>query len=515
MSARSRELDALAMSTPSLLATAEADLTSELVGIPVALLLLVAAYLLLPRAERYRTRQGAYLLAVSLVCGVGHQLLPAEATVRRLLLFAATFCLLASMGRSGVILFVHLLFERRTARPSPRIFRDLSTGLVYLLVALVAMRSIGVEPGSILTTSALLTAVVGLALQDTLGNLVSGLALQMQRPFDVGDWIELDGTHAGQVTEVTWRATSLTTVDRVELILPNSMLAKAPIRNYSRPSKVSRRHVSVGVTYAAAPSDVRAVLSAAAAGVPGVLAEPAPFARTRALGDSAILYDVLFFIDDFARALDIDGEVTDRVQYALARRGFDIPFPTRALVLAAAPASGERREGEKARTHAAVAALELLRPLPDDARAVLVERAALRRYGPGELVVRKGEPSREMFVVERGSLAVEIPRDNGAPAAEVAQLGPGDCFGEMGLLTGEPRSATVRAKTLCDLVAIDYDAFHDVLASHPEVVERMGALLAVRQAGLQAAAAPDDRGPPTDERRRRLISQIRTFFKLV
>jgi small-conductance mechanosensitive channel/CRP-like cAMP-binding protein len=502
------------MSAGSLLTAAEADLTSEMVGVPLALLLAAAAYLLLPRSERYRARQGAILLALSLVCGAGRLLLPAEASVSRPLLFGATFFLLASMGRSLVLLFVHLLFERRTARPSPRIFRDLSTGIVYLLVALVALRAIGVEPGSILTTSALLTAVVGLALQDTLGNLVSGLALQMQRPFDVGDWIELDGSHAGQVTEVTWRATSLMTLDRVELILPNSVLAKAPIRNYSRPSRVSRRHVSVSVTYAAAPSEVRAVLAAAAAGVAGVLPEPAPFARTRALGDSAIVYDVLFFIDDFARALDVDGEVADRVYHALSRRGFDIPFPTRAIVLAPAQASDERREREQARTRAVMAALELLRPLPDDARAVLVERASLRRYGPGEPVVRKGEPSREMFVVERGTLAVEVPRDNGAPA-EVALLGPGECFGEMGLLTGESRSATVRAKTLCDLVSIDHDAFHDVLASHPEVVERISALLAVRQAGLEAAATPYDRSPPTDERRRRLISQIRSFFKLV
>jgi small-conductance mechanosensitive channel/CRP-like cAMP-binding protein len=497
----------------SLLTAAEADVTNEIVGVPLAVLLVAAAYLLLPRQERYRARQGAVLLALSLVCGAARLLLPAEAAVRRPLLFCGTFFLLASMGRSAVLLLVHLLLERRTARPSPRIFRDLSTGLVYLLVALVAMRAIGVEPGSILTTSALLTAVVGLALQDTLGNLVSGLALQMQRPFDVGDWIELDGAQAGQVTEVTWRATSIMTLDRVELILPNSVLAKAPIRNYSRPSKVSRRHVSVGVTYDAAPSEVRAALAAAAAGVPGVLVEPAPSARTRALGDSAILYEVLFFIDDFARAIDIEGEVTDRVYHALARRGYDIPFPTRSIILAPAAASAERRERALARTHAVMAALELLRPLPEDARAMLVERASLRRYGPGEPVVRKGEPSGEMFIVERGSLAVEIPR-NGA-AAEVAQLGPGECFGEMGLLTGEARSATVRAKTLCDLVAIDHDAFHEVLASHPEIVERMGALLAARQAGLEAAATTGDRVPPTDERKRRVISQIRSFFKLV
>jgi small-conductance mechanosensitive channel/CRP-like cAMP-binding protein len=489
------------------------DLTSELVGIPLAFILVVLAFLLLPRTERRRARQGALLFAFSLMCGTARLLFRADAAVRKPLLFAATFFLLASMGRSLVVLLVYVLLERRTARPSPRIFRDLSTGIVYLLVALVAMHAIGVEPGSILTTSALLTAVVGLALQDTLGNLVSGLALQMQRPFDVGDWVEIDTSHAGQVTEVTWRATSIRTLDHVEVILPNAMLAKAAIRNYSRPTKVSRRRVPVGVTYGASPDEVKAILASAATDVPGVLADPAPRARTRTFGDSAINYEVLFFTDDFGHAIDIDGAVSDRIYHALARHGIEIPYPTRSLMMAPIPSPAERREADRARIGTAMAALELLQPLPDDARGELRDRASLRRYGGGEIVVRKGEPSREMFIVERGQLAVEVPREGGPPV-EVAQLGSGQCFGEMGLLTGEVRSASVRAKTQSDLVVVDHDAFHDVLAKHPEVVDRMGGLLAARQAGLDAAAV-EERGPPTEERKRRLISQIRGFFRLV
>jgi CRP-like cAMP-binding protein len=138
----------------------------------------------------------------------------------------------------------------------------------------------------------------------------------------------------------------------------------------------------------------------------------------------------------------------------------------------------------------------------------------VRVYGPGEAIVRKGDPSYELFVIERGSVAVEVPRDNGG-AAEVAQLGAGQSFGEMGLLTGEPRAATVRAKTLCRLVVVDHEAFHDVLASHPEAVERLGVLLATRQAELEAAANRTGRAPAVEERSRRLISQIREFFKLV
>jgi small-conductance mechanosensitive channel len=193
-----------------------------------------------------------------------------------------------------------------------------STTVVYLFVALVALRSIDVEPGSILTTSALLTAVAGLAMQDTLGNLVSGLALQMQRPFDVGDWIEVEGSqHAGRVMEVTWRATTVMTADHVEVSLPNAMLARAAIRNHSRPSATTRRRAVVAVPYGVDPAEVHAALLRAADGIPGVLTSPPPLARTRSLADSQIEYELLYFIDDFGEAARIDGTVLDRVYDSL------------------------------------------------------------------------------------------------------------------------------------------------------------------------------------------------------
>jgi small-conductance mechanosensitive channel/CRP-like cAMP-binding protein len=490
------------------------DFSSEMVGLPVAVVLLVLAVALLPPGQRRRARQGAALLATSVVLGGLHLVFPQDAAAERALLFAATFCLLASMGRSLVLIVLDIAIERRTARTTPRIFRDLSTGVTYLLVGLVALRSVGVEPGSILTTSALLTAVVGLAMQDTLGNLVSGLALQLQPPFDVGDWIEVEsGGHAGRVTEITWRATSVMTLDHVEVILPNATLAKAAVRNYSRPSTVSRRRVTVGVSYDVPPADIHAALVAAASDVPGVLAAPAPFVRTQKFADSAIEYDLLFFIDDFGLALRIDSAVRDRVYYELARRSIEIPFPIR-QIRSVSPVDVRSTENDlRPRRAAAIAAVEFARPLPEDARALLADRAALKIYGPGEAIVRQGDPSRELFIVERGLVGVELPRDGGR-FAEVAQLGPGQSFGEMGLLTGEKRSATVRAKTLCHLVVVDHDAFHDVLASHPEVVERMGGLLAARQAELDAAVNVAGRTQRVEDRSRRLISQIRDFFKL-
>src|SRR2546421_582971 len=129
------------------------------------------------------------------------------------------------------LLAVDVIFNRQTHRAPPRIFRDVTQAVVYVIVLMLTLRAVGVEPSSLLTTSALLTAVVGLALQDTLGNMVSGLALQMQRPFQVGDWIQFDPDERqiGKVTEVNWRATTVVTNDLIEVIVPNAHLAKAAI----------------------------------------------------------------------------------------------------------------------------------------------------------------------------------------------------------------------------------------------------------------------------------------------
>jgi small-conductance mechanosensitive channel/CRP-like cAMP-binding protein len=485
-----------------------------LLGIAGAALLAIVAGALLPRGQRVRARQGAVLLVVAILCFAVERTMFVEEPAPRGLVFASTFFLLASIGRSLVVLLIEVRAARRTARPVPRIFRDLSTAAAYLAVALLALRAIDVEPGSILTTSALLTAVVGLAMQDTLGNLVSGLALQLQRPFDVGDWVEIDGgQQAGRIAEVTWRATTIMTVDHVEVILPNAGLAKASIRNYSRPSPVARRRVIVTASPASAPAIVHDVLIRSVAEVLGVLTSPQPSARTRSFGESAIEYEVLFFIDDFERALVIEGAVRDRIYYGFARNGIEMPFPTRTLVMSPPDVAARREATLRRRCAAAMGWVPLLQPLPPDAREVLVARASLKTYGPGEAVVRKGEASLELFLVERGTVAVELPR-NGDGAAELARLGPGQCFGEMGLLTGEPRAATVRAVTLCDLVVIDRDSFHQVLGAHPEVVDGLGNLLARRQAEISVARAAET-PQIVAERSRRLISQIREFFKLV
>ena len=488
----------------------------DVVGGVAAIVLLVLARLLLRREDRSRTKAAAIYLLLAVVLGAVGVLVPSGSELGKTLDFLARFFVLASCGRSLVLLAIDIAFGRKTERAPPRIFRDLTQAVVYVLVLLLTLHASGVEPGSILTTSALLTAVLGLALQDTIGNLVSGLALQMQRPFEVGDWIQLeqDPARTGQVTEVNWRATVVMTSDLVELIVPNGMLAKAPIRNYSRPSRISRRSVTVTCAANVPPLRVKEALTKAIAGTPGVVEEPAPWSQTRAFGDNGVEYALWYFIDDFAAREKTDGLVRDRVWYALERARIAVPFPTRTVHMHTVTEESLERSRVRDLEHrdAVLRCVDFLDVLPPAIHRELAERSEVRLYAPEESIVVEGDRSGELFIIDQGEVAVELVR--GARHIEVARLTAGKFFGEMGLMTGEPRTASVRALAPCTLLVVGHEAFHDTLAKVPELLEKMSDLLAVRQAQLEEAASKRPSLEPMHDRSKRLISQIKSFFKL-
>lgn len=494
------------------------DRSLDIAAIASAVVLLVLVRLLLPKEARGRARIAGVYLALSLVFGALSWVVDPRATVHRVFLFLYYFFVLASSGRSIVLLAVDVVFGRRIHRAPPRIFRDLTQAVVYVIVLLLTLRGIGVEPGSLLTTSALLTAVIGLALQDTLGNLVSGLALQMQRPFEVGDWIQFehDEKTIGQVTEVNWRATTLLTNDLVEVIVPNGVLARASIRNFTQPSTVSRRSIEVSAPYGVAPKRVHDAILSALPGTPGVLADPAPWVQTKRFADSGVEYVVWFFINDFATRPRIDGAVRDRVWYALQRAAIEIPFPIRTVHMHQMSEETEKRDRDREleRRDKVLRFVDFLDVLSPDVHRTLASATTKRLYGPGEIIVRQGEPSGELFIIDQGTVVVEVATDTGKTRV-VANLGAGKFFGEMALMTGEPRSATVRAETECELLIVGHAAFHDALAAVPGLVEKISDLLATRQAELEVVTSqrPSINELPQD-RSRRLISQIKTFFKL-
>ncbi|MCA9616594.1 MAG: mechanosensitive ion channel family protein [Sandaracinus sp.] len=487
------------------------------VGLVLGVSMVVLLPLVLPKGERRHTKAPLVLLLLHVGIIALRTLVPMETGTADTLRIVAVFFLLASLARSVYLLLLHSVITRYVGgNEVPRIVRDLIQALLYVGVLMATLRAAGVEPTSLLTTSALLTAVIGLSLQDTLGNLFAGLAIQIQHPFRVGDWIvyEADEKNMGKVVEMNWRATKVLTLDEVEITVPNATLAKAALRNYSLPTPRVRRHVYVDAPYDRPPEQVIPELIDAARSVPGVLSSPAPTVIVADFTDRGVRYDVRFHISDLDGRENVAGMVRERLWYALQRLGIEVPVPQR--VVRMFDYTEERLAHEQqARVDDrddALRRVDFLRALPDEARHRLAEGSTTRLYAPSEAVILEGDHGEELFVVRRGEVAVEVGRSR----REVARLGPGQFFGEMSLMTGEQRKATVRALRETELLVINKEALARVLKEQPELAETISRVLSERAAALDTKTTMPGttEGEATERESRVLLTRIKRFFSL-
>ncbi|WP_236519768.1 mechanosensitive ion channel family protein [Sandaracinus amylolyticus] len=488
------------------------------IGIVLAVAMLLAAYVLLTREERARLRLPTALLAMHVLMVSVEWLLPEDPMVRRPMRVLAIGLLLLSMARSAFLLVVHALVGRRGNAPLPKIIQDILQGVFYAAAGVVVLRAAGVEPTSLLTTSALLTAVIGLSLQETLGNLFAGLAIQAQRPFEIGDWIQLDANDAsvGRVVEINWRATKLLTIDNVEITVPNGALARASLRNYSRPLPHVRRAVTITVAPDVPPAEVHRLFEEAVKGSPGVLEQPAPDVVTIGFTDIGVDYRVRFWVTDLERLQPIEGGVRDRLWYALQRAGRGIPGARReVMVQQETRESRAEQQAQHARDRAtALHVVDFFRDVPADAMEQLAASTARRMYAPGETVIVEGSEGSELFVVETGEVEIVITKDRNQ--ARVATLGPGRFFGEMSLMTGERRRATVRTLSQTVLLVVGKKDLQPILEAHPTIAQRISEVLAERDLALGHVHAKDAKEHKSivEQRSDALLHRIRAFFSL-
>ncbi|MFW6050986.1 MAG: cyclic nucleotide-binding domain-containing protein [Myxococcota bacterium] len=497
----------------------EAFGAGEGVAIGVAALLILALRFVLPAGERRLVVTPLVLLLLHVGAIALRGLVVADGAAHRALELTALALLLLSMGRSGLLLVIRTVRLRKGSRPMPRIFQDLLQAVVYAAAGLIVLRAAGVEPGSLLTTSALLTAVLGLSLQDTLGNMFAGLAIQAQRPFDRGDWIQYgdDPNRLGKVVEMNWRAVTVVTLERMEVVVPNSVLADTAILNFSKPTPLARREVFVWAPYGVPPHRVQEVLLSAIADVVGILAEPAPSVIVRDYTERGVQYWLRYFIGDFDRREIIAGEVRERIWYAMQRAGIPIPPPARRVAVEDVSAEKTERERQAAvdARERALRGVGFLADLPEASLRRLAELSEERLYAPGEVIIREGEVGHELYIIERGEVRVLADRAEHS-VVEVARLGPGAFFGEISLMTGAPRKATVRAVGEAELIVLGKGALRPVLEEAPDLAAHISRKLAQREEELGARLSEKRHNTTAsvEERSNVLLDGIRRFFGL-
>jgi small-conductance mechanosensitive channel len=410
----------------------------------------------------------------------------------------ARLAVAAAIINAAITLLINPLREDRVPERFPAILQDaIVIGLVLLASTFLSQQ--------LLTTSAVSAVVLGFALQDTLGNAFAGLAIQSEKPFKVGHWVKVSD-YEGRVTEVTWRATKLRSKDGNLVVLPNNVVSKEPIINFSEPASPVRLVVDVGASYQAAPNQVKAAMLEAMRHCSRVLEAPAPEALLLDFDASSITYRARFWVEDYGADEVSRDEVRTAIYYAFQRHGIEIPWPIQVEYQREwKEIDREAVDQEEAR---ALESIDLFAGLTPELRLEVARGAPRLVFGSGETIVRQGEPGASMFVVMSGTVSVVI-----APSrTEVARIAAGGYFGEMSLLTGDPRTATVLAVGDVEVIELGADLFRRLATIEPEAIERIAMAAATRRVGLDQAraAAVGTLAPEADT----LLSRMKKFLRL-
>jgi small-conductance mechanosensitive channel/CRP-like cAMP-binding protein len=362
----------------------------------------------------------------------------------------------------------------------------------------------------LLTGSGVIAIIIGLALQDTLGNIFAGFGLQAGRVYRVGDWLIVDGKHV-EVVELNWRSTRFRNNDEVSFDIPNSQLAKATIVNLYFPSRRHAARVRVSVDHRVPPNEVKDAMFQAASAAPGVLRDPPVKVFLIDFAESAVQYEIKFWLMDGRVFPDIIDGVRTNVWYELNRRGIRLAFSTQQIEIVRGALVTRKSETD----------LQLLasQSLFSSLDQIQLDRLALGsrriRFGKGEKIISQGDAGNSMFILAMGKAEVQVERDG--RVQPVASLVPGDCFGEMSLLTGEPRSATVLATLDCEVLEIEQETIGILLREHPELAESLSETVVARRSATetQLASTPaNGDGPGTDATKESLLRRLRKFFQL-
>ncbi|MGV3619606.1 MAG: cyclic nucleotide-binding domain-containing protein [Archangium sp.] len=429
------------------------------------------------------------------------------------------FSAAAFVGASAVLLFSVVL--PRVRLHTPLIVQDVVVGIGMIVSAVVVLSRAGVNLEGLIATSAVFTAILGFSLQDVIGNIAGGLALQVDSSLDEGDWIKV-GDVVGKVVEIRWRHTAVETRNWETVLIPNTIMTKSNVtilgRRRGKPTQ-QRRWVYFNVDWRHQPGDVISVVENALRSVQieRVAKDPAPSCVLMDMSDSYGKYAIRYWLTDLLRTDSTDSEVRSTIYFALQRADMSLAMPASAVFVTEETVDRKAIKTEKqvARRRKLLDSLDLFAGLSDSERSELARHMKYAPFTRGEVMTRQGAEAHWLYLMEDGHATVRV--SDGVHDREVAQL-TGPCFfGEMSILTGEARSATVIAAGEVECFRLDKQALHRVIAARPELTEQLATVLAKRKVELQAARE----GLSTDVARERakreagaLLTRIRSFFAL-
>lgn len=381
--------------------------------------------------------------------------------------------------------------------------------IIYIVAFFIIFQSQypGIELAPLFTGSAILGIVVGLALQDTLGNLFAGLAMQADQPFQVGDVIEISNRGGGVVESVSWRGVRIRTFQNKLLVISNAVLGRETIE-VAPQNNLNARLVTFSTVFTDSPAKTTQVIREAVRQVDNVSQKIRPIVRIRRLAESGLEWEIKYWPENYAKYNDTDSQIRQRIWYAFQREGLTFPFPTRTIYNEALAAPVDADDLIHSATEH-LSHVPIFAPLSGAEIDKLAKASSRRVFAPGEMIVRKGQEGGSMFIIVRGAVSVQLPGAEGPRT--VNNLSANDFFGEMSLLTGEPRSANVVAEEETDVLQIRKSAIKPLFEANPDLMHAISLIVDERRKLLveEVTKAKETEAPEPG-----VMQSIRKFFGL-
>ena len=409
--------------------------------------------------------------------------------------------------------FIWTPVEEKTGRLIPNIVRLFLAFIIYFMAFVGIIAFVYDEQlTSILATSGVIAMIIGLAIQINISNIFSGIAINIESPFRIGDWVQIGKFEEGQIVDITWRTTRLKTRAECILSIPNSMASESPILNFCYPDDIYWLWPTVYVHPMHPPARVKKLLLDALLSANKVLKEPAPVVLFTGINEWASSYWVAFCADDYADKNFILEEVWTRVWFHLNRAGITPAVQRQEIHMF----KGVKERGGEEATKPITLLQEVVifKQFDSSAKQFLSERIRRHRFGPNDIIVQQGDAGDSLFVIVEGVVCVQVHTDDGK-TQEVARLGAGDFFGEMALLTGEERTATVIALVDTSVFELTKADIAPLIAQQPEVSELVSKVLSQRQMATQSRMHIEE---DVEEENKaayiRILNKIEHFFGL-
>ncbi|MCC2610935.1 mechanosensitive ion channel family protein [Neorhizobium sp. Rsf11] len=404
----------------------------------------------------------------------------------------------------AVIGFVRIYLVLEGRPREARLLQDIVVGVVYICVTLAALAFVfGAPVGTLIATSGVIAIAIGLALQNTLGDVFSGVALNLGHTYALGDWILLEDGTEGRVIASTWRSTQILTGANNIVVLPNSVLAKLKLTNVSRPDETHLLKMTVRVVPAHAPSVVEKAMLTVLASCNSIIQEPPPVVALSNLDATSLEIHLFFRVSNPMLRMKARSEVIDRFYRHCRSTGLQLAMPPSAIAIVNGIPVEEGARTPEAMLQEVIDENPIFSGLTRPEKEKLAQSGVTREFQKGDVIISRGQALPPMMIIRTGVVSMQHDEQ------EKWRLSSGDFFGEIGLLAGMGEAYTLQALTAVTAYEIDQESFARLIADRPAIIEEIAAMLSAYSSDisqLPLTAAKHERNASA------FLKSIRTIF---